>query len=88
MPALLTEYYPMNKISTIHGYVLSAWAWASVASYFLMQLFVYQWNLDYQNIFVILAGLYFIGYLMTIWIKDRKETGVSETAVSDSNLKE
>lgn len=69
MPSLLTEYYDMKKISTIHGYVLSAWAMASIASYLFMQLFVYRLNLSFSVVIPILSILYIIGLIFTLKLK-------------------
>lgn len=69
MPSLLTEYYDMKNISTIHGYVLSAWAMASIASYLFMQLFVYRLNLSFSEVIPILSVLYIMGLIFTLNLK-------------------
>ena len=72
MPALLTDYYDMKKISTIHGYALSAWAWASVASFVITQVLVYHWNIEFNNLLAILGIVYILGYILVLSIKDKK----------------
>lgn len=69
MPSLLTEYYDMKKISTIHGYILSAWAMASIASYLFMQLFVYRLDLSFSVVIPILSLLYVLGFSYTLKLK-------------------
>lgn len=78
MPALLTQYYDMKKISTIHGYILSAWAIAALASYFITQLFVYRLNLGYDYLLIALALLYAIGYGLTKSIQFHKTNEIDK----------
>lgn len=72
MPALLTDYYSMKKISTIHGYALSAWAWASVAAFIITQVLLYHMHLSYDSLFVALGSFYVVGYILVLLIKDKK----------------
>ena len=70
LPNLLSSKFGMEKISTIHGFALSAWAWASIGAYILTQLTIYYIQLDYQQVICILAIMYLLAYVITYFLKD------------------
>lgn len=63
LPTLLTDYFGMKQISTIHGFALSAWAWASVASYIITQVLIYRLHYSIEVVYILLCVLYFFGLL-------------------------
>ncbi len=69
LPTLLQSKFGMEKISTIHGLALSAWAWAGLSGNQLSNLLVNTLDYDYVVLFVVLAVLYTISLLITYRIK-------------------
>ena len=63
----------MEKISTIHGLALSAWAWAGLSGNQLSNLIINQLGLTYEVLYIVLAVLYFIALLLTFSIPKNKE---------------
>ena len=59
----MTDYFGMKQISTIHGFALSAWAWASVASYIITQILIYRLHYSIEVVYILLCVLYFFGLL-------------------------
>jgi OFA family oxalate/formate antiporter-like MFS transporter len=59
----------MEKISTIHGLALSAWAWAGLSGNQLSNLLVNTLGYDYVVLFVVLAALYALSLGITCSIK-------------------
>lgn len=73
LPTLLTDYFGMKQISTIHGFALSAWAWASVASYIITQYFVYYLHYSFDDICQVLSILYCIALIGSILLLKSKK---------------
>lgn len=63
LPTLLTDYFGMKQISTIHGFALSAWAWASVASFLITQILIYRLHYSIEEVCTYLCVLYFFAML-------------------------
>lgn len=63
LPTLLTDYFGMKQISTIHGFALSAWAWASVASFLITQVLIYRLHHSIEEVCIYLCILYFFALL-------------------------
>lgn len=56
LPTLLQSRFGMEKISTIHGFALSAWAWAGLSGNQLSSFVLERW--DTTILLCILSGLY------------------------------
>ena len=69
LPTLLQSKFGMEKISTIHGLALSAWAWAGLSGNQLSNLLVNTLGLDYVVLFIVLAALYALSLGITWSIK-------------------
>ena len=73
LPTLLQSKFGMEKISTIHGLALSAWAWAGLSGNQLSNLIINQLGMSYEVLYVALAVLYLIALLLTFSIPKNKE---------------
>ena len=73
LPTLLQSKFGMNKISTIHGLALSAWAWAGLSGNQLSNLVINKMGCEYEVLFIILAVLYFISLAVTLTISKESE---------------
>lgn len=69
LPTLLQSKFGMEKISTIHGLALSAWAWAGLSGNQLSNLIINKLGFEYTELFAILAILYGISLIITLTIK-------------------
>lgn len=73
LPSLLSDKFGMEQVSIIHGFALSAWAWAGLCG---NQLAVYMVNRygDYNELLLVLGVLYSISLLVTITlIRNKKD---------------
>lgn len=68
LPTLLQSKFGMEKISTIHGLALSAWAWAGLSGNQLSNLVINQMQYSYNVLFVILGCLYTLSFIITYTI--------------------
>lgn len=73
LPTLLQSKFGMEKISTIHGLALSAWAWAGLSGNQLSNLIINQLGMSYEVLYVVLAVLYLIALVLTFAISKNKE---------------
>ncbi len=73
LPTLLQSKFGMEKISSIHGLALSAWAWAGLSGNQLSNLIINQLGISYEVLYVALAVLYLIALLLTFSIPKNKE---------------
>lgn len=73
LPTLLQSKFGMEKISTIHGLALSAWAWAGLSGNQLSNLIINQLGMNYEVLYIALAVLYLIALLLTFSIPKNKE---------------
>jgi len=73
LPTLLQSKFGMEKISTIHGLALSAWAWAGLSGNQLSNLIINQLGKSYEVLYIVLAVLYLIALLITFSIPKNKE---------------
>ena len=69
LPTLLQSKFGMDKISTIHGLALSAWAWAGLSGNQLSNAIINKMNLSYEYLFVVLLILYIISFVVTFNLK-------------------
>jgi OFA family oxalate/formate antiporter-like MFS transporter len=63
LPSLLSDRFGMKNVSIIHGFALSAWAWAGLCGNQLGNYLVN--NYGYLTLFGILTILYIISYFIT-----------------------
>lgn len=73
LPTLLQSKFGMEKISTIHGLALSAWAWAGLSGNQLSNLIINQWSMSYEVLYAVLAVLYLVALLLTFAIPKNKQ---------------
>jgi len=73
LPTLLQSKFGMDKISTIHGFALSAWAWAGLSGNQLSNLLINKLELDYEYLFAVLCMLYMISLCITLRIGNANE---------------
>ena len=73
LPTLLQSKFGMEKISTIHGLALSAWAWAGLSGNQLSNLIINQLGMSYEVLYIVLAALYLIALILTFAIPKNKE---------------
>lgn len=69
LPTLLQSKFGMERISTIHGFVLSAWAWAGLSGNQLSDFIINKMNLSYEYLFAILMVLYTVSFVITLNLK-------------------
>ena len=72
LPTLLQSKFGMEKISTIHGLALSAWAWAGLSGNQISNFVINKMQWSYETLFLILGGLYLVSLLITISIIKEK----------------
>ena len=68
LPSLLSDKFGMKNVSVIHGFALSAWAWAGLVGNHLGNYLLS--NHGIAVLFLILSALYLIAYWIThvfIW---------------------
>ena len=70
LPSLLSDEFGMKNVSVIHGFALSAWAWAGLCGNQLGNYLIS--NYGYLYLFGTLSILYIIGYWITIKIIKEK----------------
>lgn len=73
LPTLLQSKFGMEKISTIHGLALSAWAWAGLSGNQLSNLIINQLGMSYEVLYIVLSALYLIALILTFSIPKNKE---------------
>ena len=73
LPTLLQSKFGMEKISTIHGLALSAWAWAGLSGNQLSNLIINQLGMSYEVLYIVLTALYLIALILTFSIPKNKE---------------
>lgn len=76
LPSLLADKFGMDKISSIHGLALTAWAFAGLSGNQL-STWIHDKTGSYTNVLYVLIILYAIGLLMTYVLiqSDRKQEG-------------
>ena len=63
LPSLLSDRFGMKNVSIIHGFALSAWAWAGLCGNQLGNYLIN--NYGYLTLFGVLTILYIISYWIT-----------------------
>lgn len=70
LPSLLSDKFGMKNVSVIHGFALSAWAWAGLCGNQLGNYLIS--NYGYVYLFATLSLLYLTGYWITMEIIKEK----------------
>ena len=70
LPSLLSDKFGMKNVSVIHGFALSAWAWAGLCGNQLGNYLIS--NHGYVYLFATLSILYMAGYWITMEIIKEK----------------
>lgn len=70
LPSLLSDKFGMKNVSVIHGFALSAWAWAGLCGNQLGNYLIS--NYGYVYLFATLSILYITGYWITMEIIKEK----------------
>ncbi|QBO35485.1 MFS transporter [Periweissella cryptocerci] len=65
LPPLLSDRFGMKAISKIHGLALTAWAVAGLSGNQLASYIVHGLGMTYQTVFIVIAGLYLIAFLVS-----------------------
>ena len=86
VPTLLSDHFGMNTISRVHGFVLSAWAFAGLAGNQLASFIVNHTGefvddglghsinpVGYQNVLYVTAALYVVALLISIILVKKSE---------------
>lgn len=63
LPSLLSDKFGMKKVSIIHGFALSAWAWAGLCGNQLAVYMVGKFG-GYNELMITLSALYFISLIV------------------------
>mgnify|MGYP002520508418 CR=1 FL=1 len=63
LPSLLSDKFGMKNVSVIHGFALSAWAWAGLCGNQLGNFMITEFS--YMKLFSVLTILYLIAYWIT-----------------------
>lgn len=66
LPALLTEYFGLSKVSEIHGLALSAWAIAGLTGNNTTAI-ILQNGLNYEVVFCVALVLYSVALIVSSW---------------------
>lgn len=72
LPIILQSKFGMKNISTIHGLCLSAWAWAGLSGNQLTNLVINYYNGTFYHVYIIIAILYFIAFMLTLALSKRE----------------
>lgn len=66
LPIILKSKFGMSDISTIHGFALSAWAWAGLSGNQLSSFLINYQGLDYSALLLVVGILYLMALGITI----------------------
>lgn len=80
LPTLLYSKFGMEKISTIHGFALSAWAWAGLSGNQLTNLIINVMGGSWQMVFWVLTALYTISLAITINLRKQATLEMNKKA--------
>ena len=64
----------MNNISTIHGFALSAWAWAGLSGNQLSSFIINNRGLGYDTLFLVVGIIYIValGIAISLFKDDKR----------------
>ncbi|SJZ43726.1 MFS transporter, OFA family, oxalate/formate antiporter [Pilibacter termitis] len=76
LPVLLDQHYGMSTISTVHGLVLSAWAFAGLSGNQLSSFIVHKLHLSYNTVVMVILALYMVSFGLITYVKGLKQREV------------
>ena len=68
MPILIGSKFGMQNLSVLHGFVLTAWSWGSVAAFIITQVLIYEAGVSYETLVIFLCLLYVIALIISLRI--------------------
>ena len=71
LPVLLGNKFGMAKISTIHGFALSAWAWAGLSGNQLANLIINKLGMGYSTLITVIGVLFLVSMAISLTLTDR-----------------
>jgi len=74
LPPLLADRFGMHAISKIHGMALTAWAAAGLSGNQLASFIVHGLGMDYKVVFIVIAVLYAIAFIISMTVVNSKQT--------------
>ena len=80
LPALLTEYFGLSKVSEIHGLALSAWAIAGLTGNNTTAI-ILQNGFNYEFVFCVALALYGVALIVSSW--RNYNYGIKDTILTD-----
>lgn len=80
LPALLTEYFGLSKVSEIHGLALSAWAIAGLTGNNTTAI-ILQNGFNYEFVFCVALALYSVALIVSSW--RNYNYGIKDTILTD-----
>lgn len=80
LPALLTEYFGLSKVSEIHGLALSAWAIAGLTGNNTTAI-ILQNGFNYEFVFCVALALYSVALIVSCW--RNYNYGIKDTILTD-----
>lgn len=80
LPALLTEYFGLSKVSEIHGLALSAWAIAGLTGNNTTAI-ILQKGFNYEFVFCVALVLYSVALIVSFW--RNYNYGIKDTILTD-----
>lgn len=73
LPSLLSDKFGMKQVSIIHGFALSAWAWAGLCGNQLAVYMVSHYH-GYNELLIVLGVLFFFNFIVTwLLIRNKKD---------------
>lgn len=85
LPALLTEYFGLSKVSEIHGLALSAWAIAGLTGNNTTAI-ILQNGFNYEFVFCVALALYSVALIVSSW--RNYNYGIKDTILTNEYKRE
>ena len=73
LPIILRERFGMEKISMIHGFALSAWAWAGLSGNQLSSYIINSMGKGYGFLLTVLGCLYLVSLVISLTLLQKKK---------------
>lgn len=73
LPIILKETFGMNQISMIHGFALSAWAWAGLSGNQLSSYLINVKGYGYETLFMVLGVLYAVAFVISLMVTQSRQ---------------
>lgn len=87
LPTLLESRFGMKRISMIHGFTLSAWAFAGLSGNQLSNLIINKLNGSYNDLLIALGALYLLAFVVICTLKYKPHPD-SEKPIEEPGEKE